>query len=265
MNIHPSAVVSESVQLGDGVEIGPFCLVSGNVTIGSGTVLKERVSIEGNTVIGSNNVIYAGAVIGSPPQDAAYRGEQTWTVIGDRNHIREYTTINAAAKGETDRTVVGDDNMFLAYSHVGHNCVVGDNIVMANSVNLGGYVTVGDNSYLGGNAGVHQFVRVGRLTTISGYSKTIQDVPPFMTVSGQPTRVVGLNSIGLDRAGLGPAEKGLIKKALFILFRSNRSHKAGIELIRRDLEPHPLLDELIEFITASRRGVCRGAKQADRD
>lgn len=258
MNIHPTAIISDSVQLGAGVVIGPYTVIDGDVGIGAGTIIRERVSIEGHTRIGPENVIYAGAVIGSPPQDSAYDGRWTRTIIGRGNHIREYSTINAATNGDTDRTVIGNHNMLLAYSHVGHNCVLGSNIILANSVNLGGYVTIGDRAYLGGDASVHQFVRIGRMSTVSGCSKTIQDVPPFMTVSGQPTRVVGLNTIGLQRAGLGRKDRAALKKAMFILFRSKRSYKTGIEQIRRELEPNPLLDELIEFMATTDRGVCRG-------
>ncbi|WP_027185015.1 acyl-ACP--UDP-N-acetylglucosamine O-acyltransferase [Desulfovibrio inopinatus] len=256
-HIHNTAIVDDRAEIGPQVTIGPFSLITGDVEIGEGTIIKERVSIEGHTRVGMHNHIFAGAVIGSWPQDLHYAGAPTQTIVGDHNLIREYVTINAATPEGEGRTVVGNHCAFLTHSHVGHNCVVEDHVTLVNAVNLGGFVTVGEGAYIGGAASVHQFVRVGRNATISGYSKTIQDAPPYMTVAGQPTRVVGLNSVGLDRAGFSDEDKRLLKRALRLLFRSGLTYSSALQQLE-DFPPSPHIAHLMEFMRTSSRGVCRG-------
>ncbi len=261
MLIHDSAIIEGNVVLGENVRIGPFCYLSGDIKLGNNCVLHERVSIKGITKIGCNNEIHPGAVIGGQPQDKSYIGEPVRLVVGDDNCFRENVTINASPGGENVATLVGSGCFFLSNSHVGHNCVVGNNVLLVNDVNLGGYVQVGDGAYLGGVASVHQFVRVGEYATVSGYSKTIQDAPPYMMVVGQPTRVVGINSVGLDRAGFSSEDKAVLKKAYKLLFRSKLAYPSALERIEAELPQTAHIQRLVEFIRSTKRGVCRGVNQ----
>ena len=168
--IHPTAIVEDGARLGSGVRIGPFCVVSAGAEIGDRTVLQSHVVISGHTRIGSDCQIFPFASLGSAPQDLKYRGEKNQLVIGDRNVIREYVTMNAGTKPDQRLTQVGSDSMFMTAAHIAHDCVVGNGVVFANAATLGGFVTVGDNVIIGGLAAVHQFVRVGRNAIIGGVS-----------------------------------------------------------------------------------------------
>jgi len=204
MRIHPTAVIDPSAELAEDVTVGPYCAIGKNVIIGRGTRLESHVVIEQDTTLGEACQVRQGAVLGGPPQDHKYKGERSYLILGDRNIVREFATLHRAT-GEEAATRIGDDNMIMAYCHVGHNALLGNGIIMANQVGISGYCLVEDRVVFGGMVGVHQFVRIGKLAMIGGMSKVVQDVPPFMTADGRPNQVVGMNVLGLRRAGIPPA------------------------------------------------------------
>lgn len=256
VTIHPTAIIHEKAELGENVTIGPFTTVGPAVRIGDGTSIGTCVLIDGETTIGANSRIYHGAAIGNPCQDLKYRGERTFVRIGDRVTIREYATINSAT-GAGQSTVVGSDVLLMAYAHVAHNCVIGNHVIIANAVNLAGHVHVHDFASIGGLTPVHQFVRIGEYAFIGGGSRIPQDVPPFLKVAGSPTRVYGLNAVGLTRRGFTAAQRALLKKAYTILYRSDLNVSQALERIGAEL---PAADEItlfVDFIKGSERGIIK--------
>jgi UDP-N-acetylglucosamine acyltransferase len=261
MKIHPTAIIDPSTEIGERVEIGAYTVVGADCTIGDGTVLGPHVVLEEFTRIGRDCQVRAGAVLGGPPQDHKYRGERSYVRIGDRNLIREFVTMHRAT-GEESATVIGDDNLIMAYVHIGHNCQVGSGTMMANNLGLSGHVTVEDGAVLGGLVGVHQFVRIGRLAMLGGYSKVVQDVPPFMLADGRPADVLDLNVRGLRRAGVAAAARATLRQAYKLLYRSNMNVSQALEAIEEELEPNKELGELVAFMRRIKSGSS--GRQNDR-
>ncbi len=253
--IHPTAIIDPKAELGVGVSIGPYSIIEANVVIGDRTRVGARVTVEGYTTIGKDTEIFTGAVIGSVTQDKKFKGGITRLKIGDRNKIREYVTMNPGTDDGTE-TVIGDDNLIMAYAHVAHNCIVGNNVVIANNGTLAGHVIVEDRAVVGGLCGVHQFVRIGYLSIMGGSSKAVQDIPPFVMVDGHPARAFGLNSVGMERAGVANEERIQLKRAFKIIFKSELSTKSAIKKIREELTLSPALKRLVEFLESSERGIC---------
>jgi len=259
MKIHPTAIVSKNAQLPSDIEVGPYSIIGDNVKIGEGTKIDAFCVIEGNTTIGKRCKIFTGAVLGSIPQDLKYKGEKSFLEIGDDNIIREYCTFNPGT-GEGGKTVVGNGNLFMAYSHVAHDCVIGNKCIIANVGTLAGHVTIEDQAVIGGLVAIHQFVRVGRLSIIGGCSKVVQDVPPFSTCDGHPARVYGLNLVGLKRANI---DSSIIKELSYcfkIIFNSGLSMKNALREIESKKNLPSEVVYLIDFIKKSSRGVCRGIR-----
>ena len=217
-SIHATAVIGKSAVLGEGVTVGPYSVIDDDVEIGNGTTIWPHVHIASGARIGSDCKIHSGAVISNEPQDLKFSGEKTYLYLGDRNVVRECVTLNRGTMA-TGKTVIGSDNLFMAYSHVGHDCVIGNHVVVANCVPFGGHCEVGDYVVIGGLAAVHQFVRIGRFSMLGGLSRITLDVPPFVMASGNETfRYEGLNSIGLKRRGFTSETITLIKSAYRIIF-----------------------------------------------
>jgi UDP-N-acetylglucosamine acyltransferase len=258
--IHPSAIVSLKAKLGDGVSVGPYSVISQGVAIGDGTAIGTHCNISGNTTVGKNCQIYTGAVIGSRPQDLKYKGEKSLLEIGDNNIIREYCTFNPGTE-DMAKTSVGSGNLFMAYSHVAHDCVVGNNCVIANNGTLAGHVSVEDQAVIGGLVAVHQFVRVGKLSIIGGCSKVVQDIPPFSTCDGHPARVYGLNLIGLRRHNIPRGSIEKLDRAFRILFGGGLSKKSALELVAAQIESTPEVAYLLDFIKKSERGMARSCRK----
>ncbi len=252
--IHPTAIIDPTAKLGTDVQVGPFCVIHANAEIGNGTRLDSHVIVEANTIIGENCHLSPGAAVGGEPQDLAFKGEFSRVRIGNNTHIREYATIHRAS-GENEETVVGNDCMLMAYTHVAHNCKLGNNVILANTVQLGGYVELGDYVFLGGAVVVHQFVRIGRMAFLGGRSGTRQDVPPFAMTNHAPALVTGLNSVGLRRRGLKLEERTRLKKAFFYLWFAGMNQTQAIEAIRENVEIDAYVQELIDFVQSSKRGV----------
>jgi len=257
--IHPTAIVDKKAKLADDVEVGPYAVIGPNAEIGRGAVIGPAAKIEGYTTLGEGTRIFTGAVIGSAPQDLKYKGEKSFLKIGKNNTVREYVTMNSGTE-EGTTTCVGDGNLFMAYSHVAHNCKVGNNCVIANAGTLAGHVTLEDKVVLGGFAGVHQFTRVGKMSIIGGCSKVVQDIPPFSTCDGNPARVYGLNLIGVRRAGMPQKAQAELKKAFKILFHSGLALKNGIAKVKKEIASIEEVEYLLNFLKDSERGICRGGK-----
>ena len=256
MTIHNTAVISPSAKISEGVKIGQWSVIGENVEIGKDTEIGSNVVIDGWTTIGKNNKISPGAVIGTAPQDKKYDGVRTYVKIGDGNIIREYVTINRATEPDTG-TVVGDNNFFMAYTHVAHNCKIGNGVTMVNFSGLSGHSVLEDECVLAGMVGIHQGARVGKFAMVGGLSKVVKDIPPFARADGHPTRVYGLNTIGLTRNNIPIPVIEKLKKAYKVLFRSGMNTSQALKKIEEDV---PLIDEiqyLINFIKTSDRGICK--------
>lgn len=251
--IHPTAIIEPSVEIGEGVLVGAYSVITGNVKIGDRTSIDSHVVIEGNTTIGADNTFRSGCVIGGPPQDWGFKGEESYVVIGEKNIIRECVTIHRAS-GEGESTIIGDGNMLMAYCHIGHNCKLGNHITMANSVGVSGHTVIEDNVVFGGMTGIHQKLRVGKLAMVGGFSKVVQDVPPFSMVDGRPSRVVDINIIGLRRNNVTTKTRAELRKAYKILYRSNLNMSQALDVIEKDLEMTAELTYLIDFVKRIRLG-----------
>lgn len=257
--VHPTAIVETGAKLGNEVHIGPFCIIGPDVEIGDGTRLEAHISISGHTKIGKNNKLSPFASIGQPPQDLKYKGEPTKVIIGDNNIIREYVTINCGTVNGNGVTTVGDNNMFMAYSHVAHDCVVQNNVVMANNVALAGHVVIEDYVVLGGFTGVTQFNRVGKHAFIGAYSLIRLDFPPFFSGKGlDDFRVQSVNSVGLSRRGFSEDAIKKIKNAFKLLYiKRGIVMEQAMEELRNDAKNSDDVAYLVRFIENSRSGIVR--------
>lgn len=257
MAIHPTAIIDPSAVIGANVEIGPYSVIGPDCHIGEGTKIGPHVVIERYTTLGKNCQVAPGAVLGGLPQDHNFGGEVSYVTIGDNVMIRECATINRGT-GEGTHTRVGDGSMIMAYTHLAHNCQLGKHVILANNVQLAGYVELGDNVFISGTCVVHQFVKIGRLTIVSGFSGTRQDLPPFAMTEGRPqATIVGINKVGLKRQGLTLEERTRIKKAYHYLWFAGLNQQQAIEEIRRNVEVDANVEELIGFVQTSRRGIHR--------
>jgi UDP-N-acetylglucosamine acyltransferase len=227
------------------------------VTIGAGTRVGPHAVIEGETTIGQRNVVFQFASVGAVPQDLKYGGEPTRLVIGDENQIREFTTLHIGTAGGGGVTRIGNKNLFMAYSHVAHDCEVGDGCVLANSVALAGHVEVGDHVILGGLSAVHQFTRIGDHAFIAGGSMVAMDVPPYCTAQGDRAELVGLNTVGLTRQGYSEDQLTRIKYAYKILFRSKLGLNEALAKLGAEYGTQPEIHALLEFVQNSKRGITR--------
>lgn len=252
--IHSSAVIDASAEIGAGVDIGPFAVIGPNVVIGDGTVIGPHVVIERDTHIGRDCRVHPGAVLGGDPQDLKYEGEAALLVVGDRSVIRECVTLNrgTAARG---RTQIGSDCLIMAYAHVAHDCLIGDHVVIANAVNMGGHCDIGDWVIVGGVTAIHQFVQIGAHAFVGGSSAVRKDVPPFVKAAGDPLRLFGLNTVGLQRRGFTEQERAQLRRAYRLLFQSKRNLREALGATRLELDSAPHVDTLLDFIERSERGV----------
>jgi UDP-N-acetylglucosamine acyltransferase len=252
--IHPTAVVDPRAQIDPTARIGPHAVIDGDVVLGAGCRVGPGAYLTGHTTIGAGNVFHAGCVIGDAPQDLKYHGEPTRLRIGDANVFREHVTIHRSNRLEED-TVIGSNNLFMAGSHVGHNSRVGNHVILANGALLGGHVTVADRAFISGTCMLHQFVRVGTLALMQGGSGLSKDLPPFCIAKGN-NGIAGLNIIGLRRAGFTAAQRLALKAAYHRLFRSGRRWSEAVAAARDELGHEPVVAQLLDFVAASKRGVC---------
>lgn len=257
-NIHPTAIIADSVKLGDNVSVGAYCVLDGNVSIGEGSRLVSHISISGNTTIGKNCQIFPFASLGHVPQDLKYHGEPSSLTIGDNNTIREHVTMNLGTEGGGMNTIVGNNCLFMVGSHVAHDCKIGDNVILANNATLAGHVEVGDFSIIGGLAAIHQFVRVGAYAVIGGMSGVEHDVIPYGSVMGERANLAGLNLVGLKRRGFDRDTIHALRNAYKMIFESAegtlavRAEQAKAEYSKIDA----VLDILSFMEEKSSRSLC---------
>jgi len=260
MNIHPTAIVSKKAKLGKDISIGPYSLVGDNVSIGDGTKIGAHCVVSGCTTLGRSCEVFTGAVIGSRPQDLKFKGEKSILQIGDNNIIREYCTFNPGTE-ETGKTTVGSNNLFMAYSHIAHDCVIGNDCVFANNATLAGFVTIEDKAVVGGIVAIHQFVRVGRLSIIGGCSKVVHDIPPYSTCDGHPARIYGLNLVGLKRHNIPKESLNALDHAFRILFNSGLSLRHALEKLEKEAKPAAAeVSTLVKFLKNTKRGAAKSCR-----
>lgn len=260
MQIHPTAIVSKKAKLADDIQVGPYSIIGDSVKIGPATKVGSYCLIEGNTSIGKSCEVFTGAVIGSRPQDLKYKGENSFLEIGDNNIIREYCTFNPGTE-DGSKTSVGNNNLFMAYSHVAHDCKVANNCIIANNGTLAGHVTIEDKAVVGGLVAIHQFVRIGTLSIIGGCSKVVQDIPPYSTCDGHPARVYGLNLVGLRRHNFTKESIESLNRAFKILFNSGLSIKHSLEKIEKEIAKTQEVTYLVNFIKSGQRGVASSCRR----
>ncbi|MEA3465294.1 MAG: acyl-ACP--UDP-N-acetylglucosamine O-acyltransferase [Thermodesulfobacteriota bacterium] len=255
--IHPTAIIEPGAVLGDNVRVGAYSIIREHVTIGDGTVVGPHVVIEGQTTIGRDNEIFQFASIGAIPQDLKFHGEETTLIIGDRNKVREFTTMHLGTEDGCGQTLIGSDNLFMAYTHVAHDCIVGNHVIMANNATLAGHVEVDDYAILGGMSAVHQFTRIGSYVMASGGSMIAQDLPPYVIAQGDRAKTVGLNLIGLKRRGFSSETLTAIKKAYKLVYRSGLRLEEALQQIVDTVEQFPEVVVFTDFIRKSERGIAR--------
>ena len=255
--IDSRAVVSPQAQLASDVEVGPFTVIGPGVEIGAGTWIGPHAVINGPTRIGRDNRIYQFASLGDAPQDKKYKGEPTRLEIGDRNIFRESCTVNRGTTHDQGVTRIGDDNLFMAYSHVAHDCVLGSKIVMSNVATLGGHVEIGDWVIMGGLSAVHQFTKVGAHCFIANNAAVTRDVPPYVMAVGQPAVPHSVNSEGLKRRGFTPEQILNIRRAYRLLYRSGTKLKDAMEQLEQTAETQAEIKPFVEFIKRSSRSIVR--------
>ena len=258
VHIDPRAAVSGKADLGNDVTVGPFAVIEDDVVIGSGTSVGPNVVISNGARIGSGCRIFSGAAVAGPPQDLKYQGEKTLLQVGNNAVIREFVTLNRATI-ESGVTRIGNDCLFMAYSHVAHDCQLGNNVILANCVALGGHVHLGDWVIVGGLTPIHQFVHVGEHSMVGGGFRVTKDIPPYVLAGQEPLCFERINLLGLRRRGFGPKAIESIEQAYRVLYRSNLNVSQAIERIRSDVEQTPEIQAMIEFITSSKRGIIPGA------
>jgi len=259
--IHPTAVVEDGAELDDDVEVGPYAVVGGKVNVGAGTTIGAHAHLSGRTRIGRANRIFPYCAIGGIPQDMKYRGEDAELVIGDRNTLREFCTVNIGTADGGGATRIGDDNWIMAYVHVAHDCLVGNRTIMANSVQLAGHVVVGDWAILGGITGVHQFVRIGAHAMTGAGTTLLQDLPPYVICNGNPAQAHGINVEGLRRRGFDAEAIASLRRAYRTLYRSSLPLEQARAALAAQAQSEPqaaqALQLLNDFLGATGRGIVR--------
>src|SRR5882724_3853685 len=251
--IHPTAVIHKKAKVDSTTTVGPYAVIDEGVEVGPHCVIGPHVYLTGLLAVGGHNVFHAGCVIGDAPQDLKYKNEPTRLRIGEHNVFREHFTANRSTI-PAEETVIGSHNFLMINSHVGHNCTVGDYVIIANGALLSGHAQVGDRAFISGNCLVHQFVRVGTLALMQGGSAISKDLPPYTIARGH-NGISGLNLVGLRRAGIAAADRLELKKAYHLLFRGGKNRTEVLEEAQKTFR-NPVVLTLLNFIVASKRGVC---------
>jgi UDP-N-acetylglucosamine acyltransferase len=256
--IHPTAIVENPAGIAEGVEVGAYAFVGAEVRLGEGTKIHHHATVEGNTVLGARCEVFPYACIGGKTQDLKYKGGNPGVRVGDGNVFREFVSVHAATN-DGEYTVIGSDNLFLAYTHVAHDCVLGNRIIMSNYAGLAGHVQVEDHVVIAGYGGVHQFCRVGMHAMVGACAKVVQDVPPFVIIDGAPATVRTINKVGLERSGYTPEQMNNIRQLFRLLYRDGLNRTQALER----LASHPAASSaefrhVLEFARKSERGLAPG-------
>jgi UDP-N-acetylglucosamine acyltransferase len=251
---HPTALISPDAVIGKNVHIGAYAVIGEGCEVGDDCVLATRAMLERNVKLAPRVKVGVGSILGGEPQDLKFGGEETTVEIGEGTTIREYTTINRGTT-QSFKTTVGRDCLLMSYVHLGHDCHVGNGVILSNVVQLAGHVTIEDKAILSGLTAVHQFVKIGRHSFIGGCSRVSKDIPPFLKAVGNPVKLYGLNSIGLQRSGFPEDVLLELKRAYRLFFRSDLNVTQAMEKANAELKPYPEVKELVAFVEASGRGV----------
>lgn len=254
VRIHATAIVDPTAELGNDIEIGPWAIVGPHCTIGDGSRLAARAVLERNVKLGQRVQVGIGAILGGDPQDLKFRGEETWVEIGDDTAIREYATVNRGT-AHSVTTRVGKRCFLMSYVHLAHDCDLGDGVIISNGTQLAGHVHVEDRVTISGLCAVHQFARIGKHAFIGGCSRVAQDVPPYVRAVGNPIKLFGLNTVGLQRSGFDETVLRALKLAYRYCFRSDLNLSQGVEKARAEVDALPEVQHFLDFIEASQRGV----------
>jgi UDP-N-acetylglucosamine acyltransferase len=252
--VHPTAIVSRDVQLGDDVEIGPFVIVGDGCVIGDECVIAARATLERNVILASRVRVGSGSILGGDPQDLKYKGEPTTVEIGEETTIREYSTINRGT-AQSFKTTVGKNCFIMSYVHLAHDCHIGDGVILGNNVQLAGHVTVDEKAIVSGQSAAHQFVQIGRYSFTGGCSRISKDVPPYVKANGNPIRLYGLNKVGLQRNGVPEDVQRELKRAYRLFFNSDLNLSQARERAESELHRFPEVEEFLHFFDRSDRGL----------
>lgn len=253
-DIHPTAIVSPKASLGSNVRVGPFAIIGEHCEVGDGCVIETRATLERNVRLAPNVVVGNGTVVGGDPQDLKFKGEDTWVEIGEGTRLREYLTINRGT-AHSFKTTVGKGCFLMSYVHLAHDCHVGDGVIISNGTQLAGHVTIEDRVIISGLVAVHQFVKIGRHAFVGGCSRVAKDVPPFLKAVGNPVKLYGLNSVGLQRSGFSDETIRELKRAYRLFFRSELNVSQAMERARSELQQMPEVAHFLRFLEDSQRGV----------
>ena len=253
-NIHPTALVSPKAEIGSDVTIGAFAIIGDQVTIGDGCVIEPRATLERNVRLAPRVTIGSGTIVGGDPQDLKFKGEDTWVEIGEGTRIREYSTINRGTS-QSWKTTVGKGSFLMSYVHLAHDCHVGDGVIISNGTQLAGHVTIEDRAIVSGLVAVHQFAKIGKHAFVGGCSRVAKDVPPFIKAVGNPVKLYGLNSVGLQRSGFPDDVVRELKRAYRLFFRSELNVSQAMARARTELSPIPEIEHFLSFLEDSERGT----------
>jgi UDP-N-acetylglucosamine acyltransferase len=248
------SIISDKSKLGNNVSIGPYCIIEDNVIIGDNTTIGSHTIIKEYTEIGQDCNIFSHCVIGEVPQDKKYNGEKSKLIIGNNNTIREFCTLNRGT-AESGSTQIGNNCLFMAYVHIGHDCILKNDIILANGVQLGGHVEIDDYGIVGGMTPVHQFCKIGMHAFIGGGLRVVQDVPPYIIANGEPLKFSGINILGLRRRKFSSEERNNIKKVYKLLYNSDYNTSQAIKKIESTFEINDSIQNIINFILSSKRGL----------
>ena len=250
--IHKTAIIDKEAKISENVQIGPYCTIGSKVKIGSNSKLHSHVSIVGNTSIGDNNEIFPFSSIGTPPQDLKYKGEENSIIIGNNNKFREYVNINPGTEQGGTITKIGNNNLFMVYCHVAHDCNIKDNVVLANNVQVGGHVLIQNNAIVGGSCAIHQFSRIGQSAMIGGMTGVLSDVIPFGLSLGNRNNLVGLNLIGLRRAGISNEDIKIMQSSYEVIFKTS-NFRNNIDNLNQKQKDNKYVKLIIEFINSDKK------------
>ena len=252
-HIHRTALIHDSAQFDDDVEVGAFAIIGEGCVVGEGSVIASRATLERNVRLGAGVKVGVGSVIGGDPQDLKYRGEPTWVEIGEGTTIREFTTINRGTM-QSLKTTVGKNCFLMSYVHLAHDCHIGDGVIISNGTQLAGHVTIDEKAIVSGLVGFHQFATIGRYSFIGGCSRVAKDVPPYVKAVGNPVKLYGLNSVGLERNGFPEEVRRELKRAYRLFFKSELNLSQARERAAAELQPYPEIQEFLAFFDRSDRG-----------
>ena len=252
--IHPTAIIAESAQLGNDITVGPGVIIGENCVVGDGCILDPRAILERTVRLDANVRIGVGTVLGGDPQDLKFKGEDTWVEIGEGTRIREYSTVNRGTS-QSLKTTVGKNCFLMSYVHLAHDCHLGDGVIISNGTQLAGHVTIEDRAILSGLVAVHQFVKIGKHSFVGGCSRVAKDVPPFLKAVGNPVKLYGLNSVGLQRSGFDEGVVRELKRAYRLFFRSELNVSQARERAATELSSSPEVEHFLKFLGDTDRGI----------